>query len=125
MLRNTNTSTLQNLPVLDETGAVDPLGAAIMLSFRLIVEWILLQVLTRSESHPPLQPSKLSAALDLDAEMLGDDLFGNDENWQLLKMMIKYSGFNTSHINISIVFGSSPIIHFFKLQSKSNRYIQI
>ncbi len=35
---------MQNLPVLDETGSVDPMGAIIMLSFRLIVEWILLQV---------------------------------------------------------------------------------
>ena len=33
--------------------------------------------------------------------MLGDDLFGNDENWQLLKMMIKSSGFDTSHINVA------------------------
>jgi hypothetical protein len=48
--RHTNCGThdthTQNLPVLDETGNVDPMGAIIMLSFRLIVEWILLQVQT-------------------------------------------------------------------------------
>ncbi len=35
---------LQSLAVLDEKGNVDPLGAVIMLTFRLIVDWILLQV---------------------------------------------------------------------------------